>query len=344
MDRDTILKGERRYLETLDYRRRPLEERLFSNDFSSIILERGYLLPQELGDIAYWKWYGAATKVKIGNSPEIIERFTHAAITHHDDARMAAWLLSYLYGVHVRMASSILTVLFPGQHTVMDARAWSALEEVGWAPDLEQVFGDQAPPEDFLDRCATYEIYRDACAKKAAEFDVSLRTLDRFLYIQGVISSKTVVMFDTSSSRRSTKSDYAPLIDIFESDAVQSWHYEDEECGAVLIEQVNDTLSVTWVYLPEYDWFRGVAMDSRTTEGIPLSEVLAFIKCVHDESMVLMPGFSNHGLNRGWTSVSATTLHELEAEHHGFEDVETLRAAFLTELTKMCEKLSELLE
>jgi len=87
-----------------------------------------------------------------------------------------------------------------------------------------------------------------------------------------------------------------------------------------------------------------MAMDSRTTESIPLSEVLAFIKRVQDESTVLMPGFSNHGLNKGWARVSATTLHELEAEHHGFEDVETFRTAFLTELTKMCEKFSEFLD
>lgn len=185
MDRDTILAGERHYLDNLDEARRSLEGRLFSSDFVSAILERGYLEPHELASIACWKWYGAATRVQAGNSPEITERFTRAAIAHHDDPRLAVWILTYLYGVHVRMASAILAVLFPDDYTVMDVRAFAALESLGWTPDLAQVFGDQPAPGDFLDRASVYEVYLGTCSARAAEFGVSLRTLDRFLYTRG---------------------------------------------------------------------------------------------------------------------------------------------------------------
>jgi len=48
--------------------------------------ERGYLQPHELASIARWKWYGAATRVQSGNSPEIVERFTRAP--RHLDPRV----------------------------------------------------------------------------------------------------------------------------------------------------------------------------------------------------------------------------------------------------------------
>ena len=185
MDRDIILAGERAYLDNLDAVRRPLEHQLFGGDFAAAILERGYLEPHELASIVRWKWYGAAIRVQSGNSPEIVERFTRAAIAHHDDPRLAVWILTYLHGVHVRMASAILAVLFPSDYTVMDARAFAALVSLGWTPDLGQVFCDQPAPADFLDRASVYEVYLYTCRVKAAEHGVSLRTLDRFLYTRG---------------------------------------------------------------------------------------------------------------------------------------------------------------
>lgn len=185
MKREEILAGESQYIEELDNTRRLIEEHLFESDFASQVLKRGFLLPSELGEIAYWKWYGAAAHVRAGNGDDVVRRFTGAAIGYHDDPRLAAWILRHLYGVHTRMATAILAVLFPGEHTVMDIRAWSALEELGWTPDLEQVFGDQPVASDFLDRCSVYEVYLDVCRAKAAEFDVSLRALDRFLYARG---------------------------------------------------------------------------------------------------------------------------------------------------------------
>ena len=189
MDRDTILEGEREYLDALDDKRRPLEDRLFGDGFRDEVLARGFLLPGELAEIAYWKWYGAAPTVQSANSPELIRRFSAAAISRHSDPRLAAWILKYLHGVNVRMASAVMAVLFPDEYTVMDVRAWSALEALGWRPDLEQVFGDQPVPGDFLDRCSVYEVYLDECRKRAAEYDVSLRSLDRFLYVQGVAAA-----------------------------------------------------------------------------------------------------------------------------------------------------------
>lgn len=185
MNRESILEREQVYLESLDEKRRPLEDELFGPEFSAVVRDRGYLLPHELGKIAYWKWYGAAVRVQAGNSTEIVVRFTRAALAHHDDPRLAAWTLTYLHGVDVRMATAILAVLFPEEHTVMDIRSWDGLCRHGWTPDLAQVFGDAEPPDDFLNRCAVYELYLDTCRQKAGEFGVSLRTLDRFLYVTG---------------------------------------------------------------------------------------------------------------------------------------------------------------
>lgn len=67
----------------------------------------------------------------------------------------------------------------------MDARAFAALESLGWTPDLAQVFGDRPAPADFLDRASVYEVYLLTCRAKEAEFGVSLRTLDRFLHTRG---------------------------------------------------------------------------------------------------------------------------------------------------------------
>ena len=182
MDRERIMAGEQTYVCVLDEGRRALEERLFGGEFAANVLQRGHLTLEELGEVASWKWNGAGVRVRAGNTPAMVERFTSAAIAHHDDARLATWILTYLYGVHVRMASAVLATLFPEEHTVLDRRVWGALAALGWAPDLEHVFGDRVPA-DFLDRCATYDVYRLVCAQKAAEFGVSLRALDRFLYM-----------------------------------------------------------------------------------------------------------------------------------------------------------------
>ncbi len=43
----------------------------------------------------------------------------------------AAWVLDYLDGVRPRTASVILTFYDPEQYTVIDVRAWDALERLG---------------------------------------------------------------------------------------------------------------------------------------------------------------------------------------------------------------------
>lgn len=186
MRREAILAGESRYLAGLNALGQEAESRLFSGELSVTALNRGYLLPDELADIARWRWPDEATRVQAANSNEVVRRFTAAAIAHRDDPRLATWVLTYLHGVHVRMASAVLAVLFPDEYAVMDSRTWSGLEAVGWTPDLGQVFGDQLASPDFLDRCSVYEIYLDVIREKSAKLGVTLRALERFLRDQGV--------------------------------------------------------------------------------------------------------------------------------------------------------------
>lgn len=180
MDRETIVEGECQYFETLDEERRATERRIFGTGYGSTIVRRGYLLPKDLTTIASWK-RPDARGVGSGNSEAIARRFSAAAIAHHSDPRLAIWILTHLWRVDVSAASALLTVLFPTEYATISTPAWAALESLEWQPDLEQVFGDQPVPEDFLDRCAVYEIYLDACRQRAAEYGVSLQTLARFL-------------------------------------------------------------------------------------------------------------------------------------------------------------------
>jgi hypothetical protein len=43
---------------------------------------------------------------------------------------LAVWILSYLAAVSTRVASAVLTVYDPTRYTVMDVRAWAALEQL----------------------------------------------------------------------------------------------------------------------------------------------------------------------------------------------------------------------
>lgn len=84
-------------------------------------------------------------------------------------------LLTHLEGVSVTMATAILLFTDPSRHTVLDWRAWGVLHEAGYLPDQ---IGASATTDDYL-------VYLGACWSLAAEFDVSLRDLDRALWVLG---------------------------------------------------------------------------------------------------------------------------------------------------------------
>ena len=151
---------------------------LFSESVRGPIRRRGYLEMDELVEIVRWKAERMKTVVQ-RNTPEQIQMVTrHAFAT--TEPRLAAWVLRYLTGVHVRMASAILTVFDPETYTVLDVRAWSTLRKL----DLRSL--GVSVPDDFqhqsLNSCETYGLYLRVCQQLAQQFHVSLRTLDRCLF------------------------------------------------------------------------------------------------------------------------------------------------------------------
>jgi hypothetical protein len=97
------------------------------------------------------------------NSAEQVEGAIRQAIEATDagDAERAVEALTALAGVKVKMASALLTAMFPSLYTVCDFRASSAL---GLNDGSSLRF---------------YDAYLAACRKIAAENGVSLRDFDR---------------------------------------------------------------------------------------------------------------------------------------------------------------------
>ena len=102
------------------------------------IRARGYLLKQELGEIASWK-SPRSKKLIHSNLPMEVEEISRAAFQLADSARhrpsIPASVLCILRGVHLPTASAVLMVWDPEDFGVLDIRAWSTLAEVlGPAP------------------------------------------------------------------------------------------------------------------------------------------------------------------------------------------------------------------
>ena len=152
---------------------------VFCDEFRQPFLSRGYLTLDELATIVAWKSRRQKTNV-LKNAAEVVAAVTRQAFAI-GEPRLAAWMLRYLEAVSTRMASAILTVYDPDRYTVLDVRAWAALEQLGLLEPLGlDRFGGSATVS--LNSCETYGAYVDACAQLAAATGVSLRTLDRCLW------------------------------------------------------------------------------------------------------------------------------------------------------------------
>ena len=105
------------------------ESQLFSPSFRHKITARGYLELEELIGIVIWKSKRLKTTAA-KNTPRLVEQVTSLAFSV-DDPGLSNWILCYLRGVQSRMASAILTVFNPDRYTMMDDRAWNALDRLG---------------------------------------------------------------------------------------------------------------------------------------------------------------------------------------------------------------------
>jgi len=98
-----------------------------------------------------------------------------------------------LKGVQVRVASAILMAYDPTQFTVMDWRAWSVLNKYqvidshiyGYFRGIEDDKEYAQALNSYLNRADTYVHYLQTCRDIAKNRGVSLRNLDRFLFVLG---------------------------------------------------------------------------------------------------------------------------------------------------------------
>jgi hypothetical protein len=123
---------------------------------------RGFYTRDELMLVGEWKSPRARPRLA-SNSDEDVEDVTRLAFEAPD--RFRHCVLEFLAGVGTPIASALLAVWHPDEHTVFDVRASGALRALGeLAPD------------------ATYLAYVEQCRSVAARIDVSLRDLDRALW------------------------------------------------------------------------------------------------------------------------------------------------------------------
>lgn len=155
---------------------------VFSDAFREPLLKRGYLALNEFIAIVGWK--SPRTKgYAARNSEQQVAALTRQAFSYSDPA-LAAYVLTYLSGVQVRVASAILTVYDPSRYTVLDVRAWAALQKLRLLEPLD--LPDLASGDSLvLDDTGLYAAYLRACTRLAGAFDVPLRTLDRCLWTLG---------------------------------------------------------------------------------------------------------------------------------------------------------------
>lgn len=82
--------------------------------------------------------------------------------------------LRSIAGVQVPMASAFLLFMDPAAYTVIDQKAWTVLREFGYLSNEH----DNHSTEQYL-------LYLGTCRSLATEYDVSLRDLDRALWMIG---------------------------------------------------------------------------------------------------------------------------------------------------------------
>lgn len=194
MDHELILKLEAAYIaDSMGTRRGrqqwEREQHLLSRAFWKPITDRGFLktsqvdAENELLTIAQWKWPPTAA-ARVERDEKVVALITRESFrfASNDETSLAVHMLTYLRGVHTRMASAILTVFNPRRFTVLDVNSWKAM---GRLARQKEILKAAAAGNNALDRPRTYAPYLHVCLELAAEHKVDLRRLDRALFMIG---------------------------------------------------------------------------------------------------------------------------------------------------------------
>jgi hypothetical protein len=147
-----------------------LERSIFS-ELSNKVKSRGELEPEDFFKICEWKSTRTKTLVRT-NPQEHIRDVTRLAFSSRESLRVP--LLCILNGVRVPTASAILTVWQPNEYTVYDVRVCDAMLSLSHKLLTDQIVEDARK---------SYSKYRDVARKIAIELQVSLRDLDKTLWM-----------------------------------------------------------------------------------------------------------------------------------------------------------------
>ena len=127
-------------------------------------IRAGEYTRKHLSEIFEWKTKGRGRSRLLRNSDKEIADALSLAVSANTERAAVAVLLG-LQGVHVPVASAVLTAIDPERYTVIDFRALEALGS------------------DSVDRSVNFYLrYLDACRRIAKENRVKLRDLDRALW------------------------------------------------------------------------------------------------------------------------------------------------------------------
>ena len=127
-------------------------------------VQRGYMTPADLDQVAGWKWRGSRTRdLCCGNSPEDVKEISQTAFSTKSERLKIGALLS-LAGVNWPMASVILHFAYPNRYPILDVRAMAA---VGSTPSYS---------------FKKWKEYTELCRATARQHGIDLRTLDKALW------------------------------------------------------------------------------------------------------------------------------------------------------------------
>ena len=177
----------RRVLEHLESKY-PEQEDMYEEEVEQLeslptAFEEGTWSREDLEWIIEWK-VGVFTKpilkhLRKNDDEEIQARIEEAV--HEPDIRSKVEALTSLNGIGVPVASAILMFIDEDRFTVIDERAWNVLQETNY---LSQELSEDPTVDEYL-------IYLGACWTLANEYDVSVRTLDRALWVLDIEDERT---------------------------------------------------------------------------------------------------------------------------------------------------------
>jgi hypothetical protein len=172
MDRAFVTRWSKRYLDD-DSVAIAKENKLLTH-VGYAVRQRGWYTKPELIQVGEWKARGRIRSRLSQNSASDVKKITRTALAAPEESQHL--ILDTLHGVAVPMASALLMVWDPERHTVLDVRAFAALERLRRRGLLEEEVPEregQYPP---------YPAYLQCCRAIAKRLGVSLRDLDRALW------------------------------------------------------------------------------------------------------------------------------------------------------------------